>query len=408
MRRGGEEEEEEEEEAEAEAEAEGGGKKGSSKASAGGKGAKASKRASSGASAAAELPPSSAAISPAAYIKLTVCAITGLPKDPPQPAPPSAAAGEAAAASSSSAPTPAAAAAAAARELSLACIAAGVPPYVPTEEVTGVGTGFAGVDVTKLARLPLAVQVEEALRRARVLPFGRLLEVCQSAGSVARALEVCSELGRLVRGNWVLRSEVYFGRPWHVRAGGKGSGGAGSSSSASASSSSSSAAAAAASSALTTAAPLSSLAPDIHCSWALGPAAMALLVAARDTVLLAFHTAPEGIVELEDLVRAAPPGLARAHILSIAQSCSERVGEWEQLHGGEGPGSIAEEAEAALLGPTLDNGNVHMAGRGARGGGGHRLQFKWPVDEHFAERFPAEAEKARKWWRKRAAELQAE
>jgi hypothetical protein len=113
------------------------------------------------------------------------------------------------------------------------------------------------------------------------------------------------------------------------------------------------------------------------------------------------------------------PGLPRQHVLAIAGALGERVGEWELRHGGQGPVTQAQEAEAALLGPTVDNGNAHMARRGREGGGGgggsgggggggggggsHRLQFKFPVDAEFLARFPAEAERAKRWFKKLAA-----
>ena len=64
--------------------------------------------------------------------------------------------------------------------------------------------------ITDFSKQPLGVQVEECLRRAHALPFVRILEFTSAAETVKDALVAVRNVGRLVRGSWVLKSEKYF------------------------------------------------------------------------------------------------------------------------------------------------------------------------------------------------------
>lgn len=256
---------------------------------------------------------------------------------------------------------------------------------IATVSASGFGTGHAGLNVTQTARLPVAAQVEEGLRRAHALPFRRLLELCSSATSLLEVVGVCENLARLVLGNWVLKSDVFFAQPWHVRVGA----GASARGSGFVARTSGGAAAAAAGGH-----------PAV-----LRQATATRYANARDFCLISFAASPTRCVDVAEVCTSTR--LSARVVIAILEKLGDLVDEDEVAM------AVAATAEEELLrslaGPTIDNGNVHMQRRKERLGanGSPRLiyRFKQPIDSQFTDRFPAEAEKHRKWWRRREAEV---
>ena len=250
------------------------------------------------------------------------------------------------------------------------------PVLIATVEAAGsLVPGHSALPMTLVANIPVLAQVEEGLRRAHALPFRRIIELASSARSLAEIVEACESLGRLVRGNWVLKSEVYFGQPWHVKASAAGaavSGGGGRQRAGVTSS-------------------------------ALSTAAITRLAAARDHFLAAFNASPDGCVDAGD--GCAATGLSMKAAIAILEKMADVVDEG--LYAAEGLQGAAAELASALAGPTIANKNVHMAQRRAGLSGGELRPaycFKQPVDTQFTSRFPLETERHRKWWDKRVQE----
>lgn len=75
----------------------------------------------------------------------------------------------------------------------------------------------AAISMSELASQPASIQVEEVLRRSTALPFPRLVEFAVSAPDVGTLLDVTQRCARLVRGNWVIKTEIALGLHWSVR-----------------------------------------------------------------------------------------------------------------------------------------------------------------------------------------------
>lgn len=73
------------------------------------------------------------------------------------------------------------------------------------------------ITMAQLEYQPPAVQVEELLRRAGVMPFSRIAALATAASDYRELLEHCARAARLVRGNWVLKSDLAYGLHWSVR-----------------------------------------------------------------------------------------------------------------------------------------------------------------------------------------------
>lgn len=100
--------------------------------------------------------------------------------------------------------------------LSASC---GAVPSRDSGAVSAAAHSRGSLSLASLSRLPAAVQVEEVLRRAHVLPFMRILSYAASAADVAEVANICNALCRVVRGNLVLRSDVLLLPGWQERLG---------------------------------------------------------------------------------------------------------------------------------------------------------------------------------------------
>ena len=87
---------------------------------------------------------------------------------------------------------------------------------LPASVAASIAAG-PSMSLSELADKPPAVQVEDALRRACVLPFWRLIAFASSAKSGKEVLEHAVRTGRLVAGAWVLKSELEYGLHWTTR-----------------------------------------------------------------------------------------------------------------------------------------------------------------------------------------------
>lgn len=90
-------------------------------------------------------------------------------------------------------------------------------PVGATAATVAASAGNMSMTLSQLAKQPLPVQAEEVLRRANVLSFTRVLEFTSSAYSLNDVMEWLVKNARLVRGNWVLRSDLFYQPHWSVR-----------------------------------------------------------------------------------------------------------------------------------------------------------------------------------------------
>lgn len=221
--------------------------------------------------------------------------------------------------------------------------------------------GPAPVSVFDLATEPLAVQVEECLRRAHVLPFSRILEHVPSASSIQEVLAVLEKIGRVVRGNWVLKSDVFFQPNWKTRhsrtKGGPGSRGG-----------------------------RAGRAPSIP---PVRAAMIERLAAARDLILLRIMQNADAQVDVEDIMRET--NLSRRVIVEIVSrlcnsvtSIEVRRSKLKYVHG------IRETASMRNMEPEKFP---------------PLFSLRQPDDADFTSRFPDESDKQTRWWSKRSHEV---